>query len=70
MGSLEVYHRPVFKLGYLKGVRELCGFADENQIFPKAPSCLIGMTATLAFAATMPYVVIVVGRLVLRRKHL
>jgi hypothetical protein len=28
----------------------------------------LGMTATVPFAATMPYVVIVVGRLVLRRK--
>ena len=30
----------------------------------------LGMTATLAFAATMPYVVIAVGRFVLRRKNL
>jgi hypothetical protein len=30
----------------------------------------LGMTATIAFAATMPYVVIAVGRLVLRRKNL
>jgi hypothetical protein len=30
----------------------------------------LGMTATLAFAATMPYVVIAVSRFVLRRKNL
>ena len=30
----------------------------------------LGMSATVAFAATMPYVVIAVGRFVLRRKNL
>ena len=30
----------------------------------------LGMTATLAFAATMPYIVIMLGRVVLRRKTL
>jgi hypothetical protein len=30
----------------------------------------LGMAVTIAFAATMPYVVIFVGRLVLRRKNL